>query len=213
MAERELPFWVRWHLDYEDPGSDRSQRLLVVQQRLREAIDRTSGPVRIISVCAGQGHDVIGVLAGHPRAPDVKALLVELDSDNAGIARERAADADLGGVDVVRADASIMAVYRDAVPADVLLLCGIFGNVSDVDVRSTIANAPRLCAPGATVIWTRRREAPDRTPAIRERFAQAGFEELSFDSPGEDRFAVGTWRLISDPLDFDASLRMFAFLD
>ncbi|GHD35622.1 hypothetical protein GCM10010335_31060 [Streptomyces galbus] len=30
-------------------------------------------------MCAGQGRDLIGVLAGHPRRDDVRARLVELD--------------------------------------------------------------------------------------------------------------------------------------
>ena len=205
-------FWVRWHDDYADPRSDLSQRLVVVQHRLREAIDRTPGPVRLISVCAGQGHDVIGVLSDHPRSSDVAALLVELDEHNVDRARSAAADAGLESVQVVRADAALTAVYRDAVPAQVLLLCGIFGNVPDDDVRTTVSNASRLCAPGAVVIWTRRRKVPDITPAIREWFAQAGFEELAFDSPGGDRYAVGTHRLVREPLAFRDDLTLFTFV-
>jgi len=67
--------------------------------------------------------------------------------------------------------------------------------------------------PGAVVVWTRHREAPDQTPAIRAWFVQAGFEELAFDSPGEDRFAVGTHRLVADPLEFRDDLRMFSFIE
>jgi len=85
--------------------------------------------------------------------------------------------------------------------------------VSAHDVRTTVANASRLCARGAVVIWTRHREAPDQTPAIRGWFAEAGFEELAFDSPGEDRFAVGTHRLVTDPLEFRDDVRMFSFIE
>jgi hypothetical protein len=42
-------------------------------------------------------------------------------------------------------------------PADVLLLCGIFGNVSDGDIRRTVQAVPALCRAGATVIWARPR--------------------------------------------------------
>ena len=213
MPEPHPSFWARWHDDYERPDSNLSRRLSVVQRRLGEAIDGAAGPRRLISVCAGQGRDAIGVLAEHPRRSDVTALLVELDEHNVAVARGLAADAGLDRVEVIRADASLTAVYRDAVPTDVLLLCGIFGNVSEQDVRTTVANASRLCAPGAVVIWTRHRQAPDQTPAIREWFAHAGFEEVAFDSPGEDRFAVGTHRLVNDPLDYDDDLRMFTFTE
>ncbi|MEP6759587.1 MAG: SAM-dependent methyltransferase [Actinomycetota bacterium] len=203
--------WARWHDAYEDPDSDLSRRLRVVQTHVRRAIEGMSGRVRLISVCAGQGHDVIGSLVGHARAADVRAMLVEMDDHNVEVARRRAVEAGLMGVEVLRADASLSSVYRDAVPADILLLCGIFGNVSNDDVRTTVANASRLCAPRAVVVWTRHRSPPDVTPAIRGWFCEAGFDEVVFDSPGQDRFAVGTHRLADEPLAFVEDLRFFTF--
>ena len=179
--------WKRWHQEYTDPDSALSQRLDVVVARTREAVrDAPPGEVRLISVCAGQAYDVVRALRGHPRAGDVRALLVELDPDNVAVAREAVAAAGLTDVEVRRDDAARTEVYAEVVPADVLLLCGIFGNVSDDDARATIENASRLCAPGATVIWTRHRRAPDLTPRIRGWLASAGWDELAFDSPGED---------------------------
>ncbi|MEX2420504.1 MAG: class I SAM-dependent methyltransferase family protein, partial [Actinomycetota bacterium] len=214
MSDAPSSSWARWHADYDDPGSDLALRLSVVQQRVRRAIESTRpGPVQLISVCAGQGRDVIGSLNGHPRAGDVRALLVEVEGHNVDVARARAAAAGLAGVTVVRGDASATSVFRDAVPADVLLLCGIFGNISPDDVRTTVAAASSICAPGAIVVWTRHRRPPDQTPSIRSLFSEAGFEEVAFDSPGEDRFAVGAHRLIADPLPYDADLRMFTFLE
>lgn len=55
--------WRAWHEDYEDPDSVLGRRLVLVQAQVRAALDRVPpGPVRAISVCAGQGHDLIGVL-------------------------------------------------------------------------------------------------------------------------------------------------------
>jgi hypothetical protein len=214
MDESTRSYWATWHDDYDDPASDLSQRLIAVQRHLTSAIDRARlGPVRVISACAGQGHDVVGVMASHPRASDVQALLVESDDHNVRIARDRIAAAGITGVDVLQADAGLTSTYRAAVPADVLMLCGIFGNVSDEDVQRTVSNASRLCAPRATVLWTRRRRHPDRTPEIRGWFAEAGYEELAFDSPGPDRFAVGTLRLVARPLPYRSGLRLFTFWD
>ena len=142
----------------------------------------------------------------------MRALLVELDGHNVDVARSRATAAGLAGVTIVQGDASVTSAYWDAVPADVLLLCGIFGNISMDDVRTTVAAASSLCAPGAIVVWTRHRRPPDQTPLIRDLFSEAGFDEVAFDSPGEDRFAVGTGRLIAEPLPYDADMRMFTFL-
>jgi len=175
---------VAWHEAYDDPSSQLRARLTLVKQHVAAALDRApAGPVRLLSLCAGQGRDVIETLPDHPRRDDVSAVLVETDPANVAWAREAAAAAGLPRVEVRQADASQPADYADATPADVLLLCGIFGNVSVADTQRTIAAAPALCAPGATVIWTRHRREPDLTPRIRAWFTGAGFEELAFGSP------------------------------
>jgi hypothetical protein len=67
-----------------------------------------------------------------------------------------------------------------AVPADLVLVCGVFGNISDDDVKTTVLALPTLCAHGGTVIWTRHRREPDLTGAIRTWFKEAGFVERAF---------------------------------
>ncbi len=169
--------WAAWHSAYDDPSSPLSARLRCVQAHLADALDRApAGPVSLVSLCAGQGRDVIGVLPGHPRRNDVRAVLVEADERIARPAREAAAARGLAQVEVRMADASLVASFADALPADVLLLCGIFGNVSDADIERTIAAASALCRPGATVIWTRDRRPPDLTPQVRAWFSENGFD-------------------------------------
>jgi Putative methyltransferase len=176
--------WVRWHDAYDDPESGLSTRLALVQAHLSDALTAApAGPIQILSLCAGQGRDVIGVLTGHDRREDVTALLVELDPANAKTARDSAGAAGLTGVTVRRADAGIITSYGDGLPADVLLLCGIFGNLSDDDIHRTVTAAAALCAPGGTVIWTRHRRPPDLTTSIRSWFGEAGFEEVAFEKP------------------------------
>jgi hypothetical protein len=203
--------WQSWHDDYSDPDSDLSRRLAAVQQRIRDWLaEAPAGPLRVISACAGQGHDVVGALAGSPRAADVSGLLVELDEHNAEAAERAVSDARLS-LQVLRADAGHSSVYAGAVPADLLLLCGIFGNVSDDDVRRTAETASSLCAPGATVIWTRHRREPDLTPEIRGWFAAAGFAEVGFDSPGPGSWSVGTQRLTTEPAPYRDDVGLFSF--
>lgn len=175
--------WVAWHEAYADPSSGLSARLARVRRHLSGAVTAAPpGPVRLLSLCAGQGHDVTGALPGHPRRDEVTAVLVESDPRNAAAARQAAAQAGLSQVEVRQADAALAASFADAVPADVLLLCGIFGNVSDEDIERTVAAAPAMCRAGATVIWTRHRRPPDLTPAIRSWFAAGGFTEVAFDA-------------------------------
>jgi len=207
--------WHAWHTAYDDPTSRLSRRLAVVQRFLRDALDaRAAGPIRLLSLCAGEGRDVIGVLRDHPRRDDVRGLLVEADP---GLA-DRAARSIVGaGLDehlvAIVGDAGTTDTLDQGVPADVLLLCGIFGNITDADVEHTVRNASRMCARDAAVLWTRHPRPPDLTVSIRRWFAESGFAEVAFEAPEELMFGVGSHRLISEPEPFARDLRLFSFVE
>lgn len=204
--------WPEWHDAYTRPGSGLAGRLTAVRAQLTRRLDETApGPVRVVSACAGDGRDLLGVLAGRSDAARVTALLVEADPELASRARA-AAESLPAFVEVRQADAALSDVYADAVPADLVLLCGIFGNISDADVRTTIEAAPRLCAPRAEVVWTRHRAEPDLTPAIREWFGDAGFEEVAFVAPADDEWSVGVHRLAIDPPALEPGRHWFTFI-
>lgn len=205
--------WQAWHREYDRPDSRLSRRLRVVQQHLRRAVEGRPGRLRLISMCAGEGRDVLGVLADHPRAGDVSATLVELDPDLARIARSTAERAGLYGVDVRCGDAALTDSYAGAAPAEIVLACGIFGNISLDDIRTTAHSLPMLCSPGATVIWTRyRRPGSDATPEIRGYFADAGFEEEEFSARDDETYSVGSHRLVAAARPLIAGQRLFTFI-
>ena len=163
-------------------------------------------------MCAGQGHDVFGVLPEHPRREDVTAVLVELDPRNIEAARATAERTGLTQVEIIDGDAAISDVYAPFVPADIVLACGIFGNISDQDLERTVRNLSMLCRSGASVIWTRHRNEPDLTPQIRSWFAESGFEEVSFDAiDNESKSGIGTVHLVGGPLPFQRGFRFFTF--
>ncbi|MGO9873948.1 MAG: SAM-dependent methyltransferase, partial [Acidimicrobiia bacterium] len=74
---------------------------------------------------------MIEAIDGHPRAGDVRGRLVELDPRNCDVARAAAP----AGVEVDAADASDTNAYRGAVPAELVLACGVFGNISDSHIQ------------------------------------------------------------------------------
>jgi Putative methyltransferase len=204
--------WADWHRPYDDSASLLSGRLRRVQAHLRLLLDRQPpGPVQVISLCAGQGRDVIGVLEHHPRRADVGARLVELDPRNVEHARRAAAAAGLDGVHVTEADAGLTDSYAGAVPAQIVVACGIFGNITDADIERTVTALPGLCAPGAGVIWTRHTRAPDLTPAIRAWLAAAGFAEEAYEAPAATRQGIGRHRLTGPPAPFPPGEHLFTF--
>lgn len=211
----ELRDYVAWHRRYDDPDSALSWRLRVVQDHLRRELDGRDGPVRILSACSGDGRDVIGALRGRDDADRVRATLVELHPAIAQAARDAADEAGLRTVEVRTADAGCTDAYLGAVPADVLLLVGIFGNISEADIERTIRAAPSLCTSGALVLWSRGRPdgLEDRTAEIRAWFAEAGFAELDYaDRQDGSRPSIGAMRLVAAPQPFEAGRRLFTFI-
>jgi hypothetical protein len=204
--------WSQWHDAYDRAGSGLGDRLAAVRAAIGRCVDDAApAPVRIISACAGDGRDVLGVLAQRSDGGRFTALLLEYDAGLVSRARQ-AASRLAATVEVRQGDAACSDNYVDAAPADLVLLCGIFGNISDADVRTTIEAAPGLCAAGAEVVWTRHRRHPDLTPAIRRWFEKAGFEEVDFIAPPSDHWSVGVHRLVAQPRPLEPGRRWFTFL-
>jgi hypothetical protein len=200
--------WAFWHGPYDDPQSPLALRLQEVCRQVSAGLDRAqAGPVRLLSLCAGRGLDVLPLLATHPRGRDVRGRLVELDRTNAAAARNQAPP----GVEVVESDAGTTDACVGAAPADLLLLCGIFGNIGADDVRRTALAVPQLCAPGGTVIWTRSTHAPDLTPRIRGWFAEASVVETSFVVEQPGGWSVGAGTFTGQPQPLLAGMRLFTF--
>lgn len=205
--------WYDWHAAYADHDSPLSRRLRLVREHIAAWLDGRPDPsLTVVSMCAGQGRDLLEVLAGRPDAARVRSHLIEYDERNVEIARTTVRTAGIPTVTVHRADAGELATYAGMVPADLVLAAGVFGNIGDADVQATIAALPRLCAAGATVIWTRTRQAPDLTPAIRGWFAETGFAERAFHAPGDAMFSVGVHEFLGEPLPLEPSGTMFRFV-
>lgn len=205
--------WKAWHEQYEDPHSDLASRLAVVQAFIRDFLDARSGhATKVVSLCAGTGWDLLGVLSARPAEGQVSARLVELDPDLANKGRETARGLGLRSIEVAVADAGMTDVYVGAVPADLVIACGVFGNISDQDVEQTIRALPTFCSRGGVVLWTRHRRAPDLTPAVRRLFTEVGFDELALISPGAGSFAVGAHRLEGPGSTLVTGQRLFTFI-
>lgn len=205
--------WQAWHDAYEVEDHPLQARLAAVVALLTGAIDAAPpGPLRLASLCAGDGRDVVRALGDHPRRSDVQVRLVELDAGLADRARAGLAEAGISG-SVVVDDAGHSSVLADVAPVDLLLLCGIFGNVADDDVRRTVAAVPTLCRSGAVVLWTRHRRTPDLTPTIRRWFDAAGCTSISLrtEGTGLHGWAVGAERL--GPATPHRPDRLFTFRD
>jgi hypothetical protein len=190
------------------------QRLAAVQDHLSESLElATPGPVRIVSLCAGDGRDVIGVLPTHPRRDDVRAWLVELDRDSvaAGIEQRHAAGLD-DRVEFIQGDATDYATYRGLLPCDIVLMCGVLGHVRPVERSLLVQRLRAFCKPRGAVIWTR---GVKRGMARYNEFKSL-FEDHSFELARETLTPEGKWgicahRYAALPCDAPESGRIFQF--
>lgn len=209
-AQSPMSDWRAWHRAYDDSESSLSRRLRVVRARV-DALVTVGGVRSVLSLCAGDGRDVIPVLARLDAAVDPRLVLVERDDALAAAAERRARDMDVD-VTVIRGDAGSSQTWRDETPVDLLMLCGIFGNIGDDDIQATICAVPALLNAGGCVIWTRGAfQDRDLRPQVRAWFERAALAEVTFD--GEPAgYGVGVNRRTPDAVATPVPDRLFTFI-
>ena len=71
--------WQAWHEPYADASSPLSRRLRLVRRHIGLWLDDRQGEaLTAVSACAGQGHDLLGVLATRADAHRVRATLLDV---------------------------------------------------------------------------------------------------------------------------------------
>jgi amino acid adenylation domain-containing protein len=208
--------WSDWHKDYDNFPSLQA-RLKIVGEQIAGALNECpAGPVQIVSICSGDGRDVINALQNHPRRAEVTAWLLDNDGESITRGRAEAAAAGLGGqLRFVEADATLAKNYSGAIPADLILLSGFLGHLPHEDVPRLIGNLPMLCKKGGCVIWNRHlliHHGREQIPAIREYFRQASFQEIHYEQTDAGGFAVGRVRFDGPVLPLDVTQVLFQFV-
>jgi hypothetical protein len=193
--------WSGWP-DEAYRSESYQQRLDEVQAHLRECLDLAPpGPVQLVSMCAGDGRDVVGVLRSHPRRQDVQALLVESDGETVTRGAAMSLEAGLGRqVRFEVGDATDFSTYVGHVPCDIMLVCGVWGHVPPDERSSLVAGLGSLVSPGGGVVWTRgvgggRR----RFDEVEQHFAHEEWELARLTTTRDQQWAVATHRRAGPP--------------
>jgi hypothetical protein len=100
------------------------------------------------------------------------------------------------------------------VPAGLVLVCGLFGNLTDADIEATAGYCTQLCATGGIVIWTRGRWEPDLSPQVCDWFEERGFERVWLSDAADPGFRhrVGVHRFAGPPSPLEPDAVMFTFV-
>lgn len=206
--------WFAWHDNYRTRPRMR-QRLQIVREYIGNFLNQSPvGKITVISVCAGDSRDLIGALFDHPRASDVIGRLVEIDSRLVEAGRSAAESAGLTKqLEFICGDATSASVYQGVVPTDLVLLCGVFGNIPEIELPRLTQSLRYLCKQNSLVIWTRDliQDGEIRLAMIRECLQKADFEEVSFRMTPTGNMGVGMHRYLGESLPLpDEQLFVFS---
>ena len=206
--------WYEWH-DLYDTEPKLQQRLEIVQGYIAYSLNASpDGAIRIVSVCAGDGRDLLGTLKNNPRAKDISAQLVEINSNL--VERGRASIESLGlakQIEFINGDATLATNYVGAVPADIVIVCGVFGNLADeAELNRLLDNLSFLSKPGAFVIWTRgHSNGIIYSDNVRKILSTSGFEEVNFKLTATGDMGVGLHRYLGENLAAPKEQKLFVF--
>jgi hypothetical protein len=144
-------------------------------RQIRDFLDALPpGSAWVVSLAAGQSRDLLPLLIEHPRGRDVRARLVDLDDRNVDFAEGATLSARLSNVELVVGDAGLVDTFASAVPADLVLACGLFELLDPAALTATIETLPQLSAANGTIVWT---DHELRSGTLDELFAAAGFAQ------------------------------------
>ncbi|MBD2665246.1 hypothetical protein B6N60_02377 [Richelia sinica FACHB-800] len=206
--------WFEWH-DLYNTDAKLQQRLEIVREYIAYSLDASpAGTIQVVSVCAGDGRDLLGTLANHPRAQDVYARLVELNPQL--VERGRATIESLGlskQIEFINGDATSAANYIGAVPADIVIVCGVLGNLADEnELNRLLGNLSFLSKKGAFVLWTRgHSQGIAYSETVRKYFREFGFEEINFQLTATGDMGVGIHRYLGETLSVPKEQQLFVF--
>jgi len=206
--------WFEWH-DLYKTEPKLQQRLEIVREYISYSLDASPpGRIRVVSLCAGDGRDLLGTLANHPRAQDVYARLVELNPNL--VEHGKATIESLGlakQIEFINGDATISANYVGAVPADIVIVCGVFGNLADeAELKRLLDNLSFLSKQGAFVIWTRgHSNGISYSDNVRKVLQASQFEEVQFKLTATGDMGVGINRYLGENLPAPKEQQLFVF--
>jgi hypothetical protein len=167
------------------------------------------GPITVVSICSGQGRDILGVLRDHPRRDDVFVPMIEQDRRNADFARESARETALTHATVVVGDAGDSRSYVGITRASLVIMVGFLTHISDDDLGRLVAFLPQVSAAHGVALWCGGSQHVELPARMRTLLARADFVPLAVACAGDPRWNIGIERFEGSPQTLDTGVRLF----
>jgi hypothetical protein len=115
-------------------------------------------------------------------------------------------------VTFINADATDYATYRNILPCDIVLVCGVLGHVRPDERGTFVQKLAAFCNSEATLIWTRRVDKGEsRFTQFRQLFERSSFERVRETITPDDKWGVATHRYVGPPCELPKTGRIFRF--
>ena len=205
--------WSSWHDEYANSDSELNARKRAVQNQVAAIVEQCPpGPVTVVSICGGQGRELIGAVENHARRADVRGRIVELDPENSAFARAWARKAGLDNLEVVTGDASLSASFAGLPPVDIVVISGVFGHIDVADQKLLVSFLRQICRKGGYVVWTFFSRGEERTNSLRGIFREQEFVEESFETlSGKFGFTIARSCYAGTTVPFELDSKFFTF--
>ncbi len=147
------------------------------------------------------------------RRHDVSAWLIEQDRRSVLDGTRRAAHFGLANiVTFLNGDATDYATYQRIAPADIVLMCGVWGHVPTLERVPLVRALTALCKARGVVIWTRGiSKGLERLHEIQSMFATSSWEQGRVSFTSDKKWAVVIHRYLGLPNTLPTSGRLFHF--
>ncbi len=185
--------WIAWHDGYRT-NDELKARLSLVRTLIAHSLSGApAGEIALLSLCCGDARDILGSLPTHPRRTDVQGWLLDINPTLIDTAKQAIIRHGLASsVSAIIADATMASSYTGVLPANVIILCGVLGNVERDEISRLIRNLRTLCASSAFVIWTRHtRGGPHQVERIQKEFASNQFSSVKLLTTPQEHFNIG----------------------
>jgi hypothetical protein len=116
-------------------------------------------------------------------------------------------------IEFMNGDATLATKYVGAVPADIAIACGVFGNLADEgELNRLLDNLSFLSKQGAFVIWTRgHSNGIPYSETVRKILRASDFEEVNFQLTATGDMGVGLHRYLGENLPQPKEQQLFVF--
>ena len=207
--------WNAWHHKY-NTDTELNARLSQVKICIDEALRALPpGKVNVISLCSGDGRDLIELLPTHARRADVSGWLLECHESLVETAQQAIHQQGLKTtLHACVADATDARSYATIPPAHLIILAGVFGSVETDEIPRLLRNLQILCAPAAYVVWTQNlytEEGQHRSVILRQALNTQSFTSVKLLTTPQQRYHIGLHQYHGKPVNLPLDDRLFTF--